>query len=211
MSQRLDLKALERRAFRSTFQDGLWDIWLGLVFLMFAVSPLLEEAGVSRTTTMILWIGVDVVAFLILWLGKKYVTIPRLGLVRFGLQRQAKLRRLRLVLAVSGLVVLIATLALNAGEKPGEAVVLGAFAAIIIAVFGLMAYSMDFDRLYVYAVALALSLPVGEVLREHAGLPDAGYAYFVTAGLIIAIGIIHFTRFLRDYPLPAQEAQNGTP
>jgi hypothetical protein len=211
MSQHLDLKALERRAFRSTFQDGLWDIWLGLVFLMFAVSPLLEEAGVSRTTTMILWIGVDVVAFLILWLGKKYVTIPRLGLVRFGLQRQAKLRRLRLVLAVSGLVVLIATLALNAGEKPGEAVVLGAFAAIIIAVFGLMAYSMDFDRLYVYAVSLALSLPVGEVLREHAGLPDAGYAYFVTAGLIIAIGIIHFTRFLRDYPLPAQEAQNGTP
>jgi hypothetical protein len=63
----------------------------------------------------------------------------------------------------------------------------------------------------VYAVLFALSLPVGEVLREHAGLPDAAYTYFVTAGLVIVIGIAQLARFLRDYPLPAQEAQNGTP
>jgi hypothetical protein len=211
MSHNLDLKALERRAFRSTFQDGLWDIWLGLVFLMFAIGPLLEGAGVSEKATMVLWIGVDVIAFLILWMGKKYVTTPRLGLVRFGLQRRTRLKKFRLALLVSGLAVLLATLAINSGEKPSQAVVLGAFAAIIIIVFGLMAYFMDFDRLYLYAVALALSLPVGEVLQEHAGLPDAGYTYFVTAGLIIMVGIAHLARFLRDYPLPVQETQNGTP
>jgi hypothetical protein len=28
VSERLNLKQLERRAYRSTFQDGLWDLYL---------------------------------------------------------------------------------------------------------------------------------------------------------------------------------------
>jgi hypothetical protein len=161
MSHNLDLKTLERRAFRSTFQDGLWDIWLGLVFLMFAIGPLLEEAGVSYTATMIIWLGSNVVAFLFLWVGKKHITTPRLGLVRFGLQRKAKLKKTRLVLVISVLVGLLAWLAVSSGAKPGMAVVLGAFAANIIIVFGLMAYFMDFDRLYVCVCGAVCAVAAG--------------------------------------------------
>ena len=31
MSETLDLKAIERKAFRATHQDGLWDIYIGWV------------------------------------------------------------------------------------------------------------------------------------------------------------------------------------
>ena len=35
MSTQLNLKEIERKAFRSTYQDGLWDIHLGLIFVRF--------------------------------------------------------------------------------------------------------------------------------------------------------------------------------
>jgi len=31
MTDNLDLKELEKKAWRSTFQDGLWDIYFGLL------------------------------------------------------------------------------------------------------------------------------------------------------------------------------------
>ena len=37
MTQALDLKELERLAFRRTYQDGLYDIYLGGIFVSFAV------------------------------------------------------------------------------------------------------------------------------------------------------------------------------
>ena len=42
------LKKLERRAYRSTFEDGVYDIQFGLLFLVFAWIAVLEALGVSR-------------------------------------------------------------------------------------------------------------------------------------------------------------------
>ena len=42
MSQRISLKELEGNLFRSAFQDGLLDIFLGSVILMSAIAPLLS-------------------------------------------------------------------------------------------------------------------------------------------------------------------------
>lgn len=42
MSQQISLKEAERKAFRSKYNDGLWDILLGCFFLMFAVAPYLS-------------------------------------------------------------------------------------------------------------------------------------------------------------------------
>jgi hypothetical protein len=37
MSQQISLKGAEQRAFRITYNDGLWDIFLGCYFLMFSI------------------------------------------------------------------------------------------------------------------------------------------------------------------------------
>ena len=45
MNNKLDLKEVEQKVFQTTFQDGLWDIYLGLLLIIFGLSPLLEYLG----------------------------------------------------------------------------------------------------------------------------------------------------------------------
>jgi len=42
MEHDIDMKELEKKAWKSTFQDGLWDIMLGLVFFIPAVNGLIK-------------------------------------------------------------------------------------------------------------------------------------------------------------------------
>ncbi len=95
MSEQLNLKELERRAYRSTFQDGLWDLYLaGLM----ASLGILGVIGFRETETWIWAIGYTVLmggVMVLFMLGKKYLTVPRLGIAKFGPAR--KRRKLVLV------------------------------------------------------------------------------------------------------------------
>ena len=44
MSQKISLREAERKAFRSRYNDGLWDILLGCFFLMFVIAPYLSAS-----------------------------------------------------------------------------------------------------------------------------------------------------------------------
>ena len=44
MSRQLSLKEAERKAFRTKYDDGLWDILLGCFFSMFAIAPFLSAS-----------------------------------------------------------------------------------------------------------------------------------------------------------------------
>jgi hypothetical protein len=205
MSQQIDLKERERQAFRSTFQDGLWDIYLGLLFLAFGFAPIYNWLGMSEAEDMVFHLVYVLVIFLILWLGKRYITVPRLGLVKFGPARRRRIIETRVVLTGSVLLGLAVYVLFATGNKLDLDLILLVFGANILIVFGAMAYFLDFDRLYIYAVLYALSLPGGPLLENHAGLPDAGNTFFLSAGLTLIVGIVLFVRFLRDYPLPPDE------
>ena len=70
MSQMINLQDVERRAWTLYFQDGLWDIFFGLLFL----------GGGLRALTGNLWYYLLVAAgVLVLILGKRWITLPRLG------------------------------------------------------------------------------------------------------------------------------------
>ena len=199
MVQPMDLKALERRAFRSTFQDGLWDIYLGLVFLAFGFGPIYDWLGFSKTANMVFQLGYITVAFVLFYLGKRYVTVPRLGRAKFGPARKRRIIKTRLVLGASVLLGLAIWALFASGNDLGLNLVLIIFAANILIVFGAMAYFLDFERLYIYGVLYALSLPVGHVL----GLRDEAVVFWVTAGATVIVGIVLFVRFLGEYPVPA--------
>ncbi len=90
MSQALDLKQLERLAFRRTYQDGLYDIYIGGIFVSFAVFaftvfPGSETKSLVPLVYLVLGLGLSGLLF---WLGKKYITLPRIGLVNFGPARR---------------------------------------------------------------------------------------------------------------------------
>ncbi len=205
----MSLKEAEKRAFKSTHQDGLWDMYLGAIFLAFGLGPLLRnEGGLDETSSMVAHL-VYVFGLLAIWiLAKKRITTPRIGLVKFGAERKRKLFSLRIILTLScGLGVAI--WALFASDNPLDlTLVLGLFSVNILVVLGLMAYFMEFERLYGYAVLWAASLPLGELLKSKSGLGDAGYVYLVTGSLPIIIGAWLFVRFLRDYPLPPNDRES---
>ena len=107
MSKSIDWKALEGKAWRSVFQDGLWDIYLGNILLSFAVSAWLDKKPINDDLRMASYIGVMVLGMIVLYAGKRFVTSPRLGQVKFGAERQKKRRVVQLVLFISVLVGLL--------------------------------------------------------------------------------------------------------
>jgi len=217
MSQNFDLKAIERKAFRSTYQDGLWDINLGLIVIGMAMFVFRPEEGYSALN--FLWLMVTfLVANLIFWAGKKFITVPRMGQVRFGEIRKQKARTLAIIMAVfvlvQGGIVLFTALSwknpdlaakissvLNAGnlERLAVATVGSLFVGPS---FILVAYFNDFLRGYYIAILMALAVFM-MILFNQPIYP------LILGGLIVVPGLVLFVQFLRQHPLPSQEVHYG--
>ena len=91
----LNLKELEQLAYRRTYQDGLLDIYLGGILASFAVFGFTIFPGTDMDSLQVLLyylIGMGL-STLVFWLGKRYITLPRIGLVKFGPARQKRTAR----------------------------------------------------------------------------------------------------------------------
>jgi len=212
VSQIINLKELERKAWTSYFQDGLWDIYLGLLFLAMAISALLSDVGFSESLGMTILIGLEVLAVLVLWVGKKLITVPRMGRVKFGPKRKAKLSWVRVILFISVLVgagVFLVASPMR-GNRPGwlNAAFFAPAVWVVnaIVVFSLGAYFLDFSRLYLIGVMYALAVPLDIVFRQLTDIDLSFIAFGAPAMVILIVGLVVFARFLREYPLLPEEA-----
>ncbi|MCG6950128.1 MAG: hypothetical protein LJE93_14545 [Acidobacteria bacterium] len=187
------IRDIERRAWTLYFEDGLWDIFLGLTFL----------GGGLRSLTDNLWCYLLVAAgVLVFILGKLLVTAPRVGQIKYGPRRKARLNAVR----VAGLAAMIFTavilVMIVAGADVDRNVVGWIFVFVVSGVFLLMAYFMDFNRLYGYTVLIAAFM----VITEIRGDPMAARAQIVAGLVPLTVGTILFARFLRDHPVVHQNA-----
>jgi hypothetical protein len=145
-----------------------------------------------------------------LWAGKKYVTVPRIGRVRFGPKRRGRVWLVRLLLAGSvglGVVLFIFMLAGGLGrlariELDDGAVIAVIWAANALILFGLGAALLDYGRLLVIGLMFASAVPVDILIHRLWGLDVSPLAFGVPGLLVIVMGLVIFARFLRDYPLP---------
>jgi hypothetical protein len=214
MSGVLDLKHVERKAYRSTYQDGLWDVYMGLVVVGLSIYAHRPEGGFS----VINWIGfvvTFVIANIIFWVGKKFITTPRMGQVRFGLIRQQKRKTLAIIM---GIVVLIQIIVVGLttfgwlnpvfgsklfGSVNMEHLAVSALAALFVGPPMLfIAFMNDFPRGYYIAILMALAVFLIIYLNQP-------LYPLILGGLIIVPGLVLFIRFLRTYPLPQGDESNG--
>jgi hypothetical protein len=212
--EQLNIKALEIKAFRSFFRDGIYDVFLGTILLSFGLPLILSEFGwihyETMTIPLIISIVLNIGALLFFVFGKKYITAPRLGIVRFGETRKRKMMHVKLLLAISVLIgvvtfLLSALRVLPVGGNTGIPAASVIFGIQVLIVFGLAAYFMDFTRLYLYAFLFAVAVPVTFWLKKNAALAYPSlYVYSLTAGPMLVIGGILFIRFLRQYPHKAK-------
>jgi len=209
MSTQINLKEIERKAFLSTYQDGLWDIYYGLILMAMAIF-MFRPAGGYKPTNILLAILAFTVAFLIFWAGKKFVILPRMGQVTFGPARKQQRRTLAIILSV---VVLIQAgfLALQLvgwanpefGQKISSLINDRDLMHMLVASIGalfigppmiLVAYFTDFSRGYYIAILMSLAVFLMILLNRP--------IYPILLGAMVAIpGVVLFVRFLQKYPL----------
>jgi hypothetical protein len=218
MSVNLNLKEMERRAFRSTYQDGLWDIYMGGMVAGFAMLTNLPDSDEFPLGRFLLYFGVIAMSYLIFWAGKKFITLPRLGKVKFGAERRKRKRTLGIILgvivAIQTVVVLLsivlwaepelgAGIGFLSGDRRATDLLVASLGALFVGPsLALVAYFNDFPRGYYIAVVMAAAVFLMIWF-------DRPVYLLIAAAMIILPGIVLFLRFLRQYPRPPAEALNA--
>jgi hypothetical protein len=207
-----DLKAAERRVFRTAVDHGLWDVFLASMVAMLAIAPLLSETMGDFWSSAV-FLPVYAGVYLAIRLIREHVVVPRVGLVQFGSYRKNRLRRFTVVMLTFNVVALvlgiIAAIAVQRGM--GVPFIPIVFALIVLVGFSLAAYFLEIPRVFLYGVLLAVASLIGEWLFRRGYVSHHGYpvAAGVSAGVIAAIGLIKFALLIRrhgpvgDGPSPA--------
>lgn len=210
MTQNLSLKDAERKIFRTTYNDGLWDIFLACFFFTFIIELYISPYwGDFWSSTLML--PVMAISYLIIWLIRKYVVIPRSGVVKFGIMRKTKLKKFSLIMLIVNILAFISGLVavLSFGSFPGQ-IYSYFFGVTLLIFFSFAAFFLDINRLYIYGLIAGLSPLIGEWLwnlgiAAHHGWP---LTFGTLAGIMTLIGFVIFYRFLRNNPLPMKKDES---
>ncbi|MCP4417456.1 MAG: hypothetical protein GY805_12600 [Chloroflexi bacterium] len=215
MTQQINLKEVERKAFRASFQDGMSDVMLGSVLAVMSLVPWLESLGVKRPFYYLIAFAILV----LVWAEKKIITkrfiIPRLGKVTFSPERKNRIKWARVAMSIMvavtiGLVILTATGALQGSARASSPwsgyLFIG---AVFVITLSLLAFFLDYPRLYFYGWFLTLMYPFSEWLEAETGwIFPSGDTFFGV--FIVFIGIATYIHFLRQHPLlPQDESTTG--
>ncbi len=213
MVDKIDLKSLEKKAYRSVFNDGLWDLFIGLLILNFGIGPLFNllfdlPEFFFIIISSILW---NFMALLIFILGKKYITTPRVGYVKFGPERKSKQLKLKIFLMIVfivNVILLIFPLSgiINYSQITPFLITLLLGIGIFAFPFSVIAYFLDYTRLYYYAFSIAIGFFLINLITPIVGNPLGIIIIFGVIGVIIVIiGLYYFILFLKKYPLSREE------
>jgi MFS family permease len=212
MSEQINLKELERRAYRSTFQDGLWDLYLAGLMACLGILGMISK---FRDETWVWLIGYTVLvggvwgAFM---LGKKLITLPRIGTVKFGVKRKRRKTILVIILSLTvllNIIILLLTMGVVkaptwlqniVNEMPQRGVMdvlvpllAGLFVTLVMCV---IAFFIDYYRGMYIAVLFGLGIIIDMIF----GLP----VVMVVLAVLVAIpGLIMLIRFINKYPTQA--------
>jgi len=199
MSYELDMKEIERQVFLSYSEDGLVDIAIGVVIAAWGLMLIQEPTGLIGLLGLL---GMG-----IWYIGKRIITIPRIGVIEPNPKMERKLTNLAVFLIVLGLVAFAGILLTRAaGSTMIGDYSLGILGLVLAAGVALLAYLLNAARLYIYAVILFVSFAGGEILAKTVTTFDAfALSVIVGGGLILLSGIVVLVRFMRKYPRPQME------
>ena len=212
MTEKMNLKEIEKKAYRFTFQDGIYDIMIGILLISFALAPIIREI-----------IGLGYILFLVIpaplifTLSKKYITTPRIGIVKFSEKRQTSYKKLVIISIILVIITVILLIMTIMKIFPGTfgSLLDGYAVPLIIGIstiigLGVFAYIKDFPHLWIYGLIIGFGIIIAEVLYKTVGTPLDGIITFGIPGILVLFyGIIILFRFLRKYPLPKEEIVNG--
>lgn len=198
-----DLQAIERKAFKSTQDDGLLEMQFGAILIILGITAYIDDTGIFNHYYGYLLI---LASPLIVILGRRYITQPRLGHVRFGVERQKRLAKVTLILSASVLVgvlvfILAATDIIRIPSDVRPYVLPAIIAGVIFLTPAVMGYFMNNPRFVVIGAIFAGSELSITILKLHTDLVSPAGVALTTGGVLITIMAAWvLARFLRDHP-----------
>lgn len=194
-----ELRTIERKVYMSFFEDGVWDIFLGLFILAWGISILTEAAYLPGVS----FIGI----YFAMWGIKKWLTYPRIGYVKFSSTSRRRITARFLILLTTTLLLgLLAAVLWGIGTRPQWLadyfpLIFNGMLAVIVC---LVAYWARVNRFYLHAALIFL----GAVFHLWLGI-QWEFGFIGAGGIIVIIGLGFLIRFLRKYPMVAHEGKYG--
>ncbi len=211
-------KARKRIVQLTNYEDGLWDILLGLVMLLLSIYPITREQ-LGPELNLVLFLVVLALLVAGQSAARRYISTPRLG---YAKQRRTPKTKL-LVALTTGLVLLtlgciVATL-LSPGRIPqislspstswiSDLAVEIAVMFAMVGLFSLLGYLFGVTRLYVYGWLLGGAYLLSVALTRFEDL-SFNLPLAIASGVIIGTGSVLLERFMRKYPIPMEENDDG--
>jgi len=190
----VDPQQIERRAYMAYHRDGLWDIFLGLIFIIYGIMIQVDQAAY-----MAIWFVILLPAIV---KYKKSFTQKRLGYARFSEKREQKEKKNRVALTI----LLSFTLALGiiafyafTGDAGWQRwlrslrlLPFGGVVTLIVAALGLL-YGM-------YRLVLYAGIILAVFLAGHLFNADPAACFLLPGAVFLVVGLILMIRFMKKYP-----------
>ena len=184
----LSLESMRKQIYKTYFSDGVWDIILGVVYLIFGLGALISQD---------FWYLFPIIITLPLAL-KRSKSEPRIGALQF---KKSQKTRLLILYFLFGFSILGFVVVLGVLNPSGDGVVrwltLNLFfviGLIIAIILGLIGWMFNFSRMYFYAIMNLFGFAlVGRIT-------SAGVILTILGGFISVIGLTVFFNFLRYHP-----------
>ena len=107
MSESPNLRDVQKRTLQLlNYEDGIWDLLLGFIFMLLAIYPV-TRAALGPTWNLILYLVCLTIGTVVSQLVKRQISTPRLGYVKPKRARAQKLLVLVLIMLVSATFALV--------------------------------------------------------------------------------------------------------
>jgi hypothetical protein len=196
MAQDIELENIEKKAWRSFFQDGLFDIFFALLFIISGIGQIYDSVFISLS--VFIPVGIFVVC-------KYFITVPRLGIVKFSKKRIEKQMKAYVALLITFIATFFIFILSASSQFNLEINFSTILMIMFIAIFGSLAYFLDAPMFFLYGLMFA----AGEYTMQNYGDITAALILFIFGATLLAIGLYQMIRFIRKYPLPEREVTHG--
>ncbi len=207
MTEKMSLKDLERKMYRVSSQDGILDIQIGIMLLIFVFPIYLSDTLGDFWSSMV---------FLPLWVFvisgfrayRKNVIQPRVGKIQYGTYRKKRLKRLNIIILFFNVIALVlGVLVFYKFKELSDWVISAWFSIIILLGFSLAGYMLDFPRLYLYGLLISAAPVIGEYLYQNLGYSHHGFpvTFGFSSAVLVITGLTILIRLLMKYPAQNRE------
>lgn len=196
MQTNVDLQQIKKKVYMSYFQDGLWDILLGIYLMGWGLSIWQDLVAVMGGMWVVIYFAVLAI--------KRAVVYPRSGYIKLNESRKQMMR-----LVIMGAVVFLLGLtvfgAFVFNSRPAwlDKYFMFLLITMLVVVITTMGYWWRVTRWYVFAAILF----IGAAAQQWLNMP-VELGFFIPGGIIAVYGIGLFIIFMRKYPKSDREKQD---